>query len=102
MAPESSDRIIRAFIHGRVQNVGFRAWVNAHATAMQLRGFVRNRRDGAVEAVFAGDPDRVAQMAESLLRGPPSARVTGVDITTETERALDDTFGARFVVLPTR
>ena len=97
-----AERIIRAFVRGRVQKVGYRAWVNAHATALQLRGFVRNRSDGSVEAVFAGEPDRVAQMAESLLRGPPSASVSGVDITTETERALDETFGARFVVLPTR
>ena len=97
-----AERIIRAFVRGRVQKVGYRAWVNAHATALELRGFVRNRHDGSVEAVFAGDPDRVAQMAESLLRGPPAASVTGVDITTETERALDETFGARFIVLPTR
>jgi acylphosphatase len=101
MTPDA-ERIIRAFVRGRVQKVGYRAWVNAHATALQLRGFVRNRNDGSVEAVFAGDPDRVAQMAESLLRGPPSASVAGVDITTETERALDESFGARFVVLPTR
>jgi hypothetical protein len=52
--------------------------------------------------VFAGDPDRVAQMAESLLRGPPNAAVSGVQITDESESALEETFGAHFVVLPTR
>ncbi len=97
-----ADRTIRAFVHGRVQKVGYRAWVNAHAQALGLRGFVRNRLDGSVEAVFAGDPDRVAQMAESLLRGPPKAQVSGVRITDENESALEETFGAHFVVLPTR
>lgn len=95
-------RIIRAFVHGRVQKVGYRGWVNAHAIALGLRGFVRNRSDGSVEAVFSGDADRVAQMAESLLRGPPKADVSSVQITEETEAALAETFGAHFVVLPTR
>ena len=96
------DRTIRAFVHGRVQKVGYRAWVNAHAVAFGLRGFVRNRSDGSVEAVFSVDPDRVAQIAESLLRGPPKAAVSGVQITEESQAALAETFGAHFVVLPTR
>jgi len=96
------ERTIRAFVRGRVQKVGYRAWVNAHAVALGLNGFVRNRSDGSVEAVFSGDADRVAQIAESLLRGPPKADVTGVQITEETEEALSETFGAHFVVLPTR
>jgi hypothetical protein len=52
--------------------------------------------------VFSGDADRVAQIAESLLRGPPKADVSGVQITEETAEALAETFGAHFVVLPTR
>ncbi|MBX9759678.1 MAG: acylphosphatase [Beijerinckiaceae bacterium] len=99
---DGPDRTIRAFVHGRVQKVGYRAWVNAHAQALGLRGFVRNRQDGSVEAVFAGEPDAIARMAESLLRGPPKADVSGVQITEENESALEDTFGAHFVVLPTR
>jgi acylphosphatase len=95
-------RMIRAFVRGRVQRVGYRAWVNAHANALGLTGFVRNRADGSVEAVFAGEPDRVAQMAESLLRGPPKARVEGVEIAQVDASALEETFGASFVVLPTR
>ena len=102
MSAEGKDRTIRAFVHGRVQKVGYRAWVNTQAVALGLRGFVRNRSDGTVEGVFSGDPDRVAQIAESLLRGPPKADVSGVQITEETEQALAETFGAHFVVLPTR
>ncbi|MFN3892870.1 MAG: acylphosphatase [Beijerinckiaceae bacterium] len=102
MSGDEAERTVRAFVRGRVQKVGYRAWVNAHAVALGLRGFVRNRSDGSVEAVFCGDPDRVAQIAESLLRGPPKAAVTGVEITEETQDALAETFGAHFVVLPTR
>ncbi len=102
MKSAEDERTIRAFVHGRVQQVGYRAWVNAHAVALGLRGFVRNRSDGSVEAVFSGDPDRVAQIAESLLRGPPKASVSGVQITDETQAALAETFGAHFIVLPTR
>jgi acylphosphatase len=102
MSKDNAERTIRAFVRGRVQKVGYRNWVNAHAVALGLRGFVRNRNDGSVEAVFSGDPDRVAQIAESLLRGPPKANVSGVEITEETPEALAETFGAHFVVLPTR
>ena len=102
MTQDVAERTIRAFVQGRVQKVGYRAWVNAHAVALGLRGFVRNRTDGSVEAVFSGDPDRVAQIAESLLRGPPKAEVSHVRISEETEEALAETFGAHFVVLPTR
>jgi acylphosphatase len=102
MNANENERIIRAFVRGRVQRVGYRAWVNAQAIALGLHGFVRNRSDGSVEAVFSGDADRVAQIAESLLRGPPKADVSGVQITEETAEALAETFGAHFVVLPTR
>lgn len=100
-APPASEHVIRAVVRGRVQGVGYRAWTQRQALAMGLRGWVRNRTDGSVEAVFAGDPDTVAAMAESLLRGPPSSQVSGVDITQADETALDPTFGARFVALPT-
>lgn len=83
------DRVIRVSVRGRVQKVGYRVWVNANAIALGLRGFVRNRVDGSVEAVFAGDPDRVAQMAEMLLRGPPKANVSGIEINEADARALD-------------
>jgi acylphosphatase len=102
MSKDNAERTIRAFVRGRVQKVGYRNWVNAHAVALGLRGFVRNRTDGSVEAVFSGDADRVAQIAESLLRGPPKAHVSHVQISEETEAALSETFGAHFVVLPTR
>jgi acylphosphatase len=70
--------ILVVTIRGRVQGVGFRAWVEYQATASQLEGWVRNRRDGSVEALFSGPPKAVAEMVALCRRGPPSARVEAV------------------------
>jgi acylphosphatase len=66
-------------MRGRVQGVGYRAWVERQAVVRGLEGWVRNRRDGSVEAVFAGPEDVVSNVIASCRRGPPSARVDGVD-----------------------
>jgi acylphosphatase len=70
--------IIQVTVRGRVQGVGYRAWVEYQATASGLDGWVRNRRDGSVEAVFAGAPKAVAEMVALCRHGPPSARVETV------------------------
>jgi acylphosphatase len=62
-------------VHGRVQGVGFRAFVEGEALARGLEGWVRNRRDGSVEAVFMGEAATVAAMVEACRRGPFGARV---------------------------
>lgn len=67
-------------IFGRVQGVGFRAWTVRQALELGLDGWVRNRRDGSVEAVFAGPGEEVARMLERLRCGPPAARVERVTI----------------------
>ena len=67
--------ILRVPIIGRVQGVGYRAWVEYEAMLRGLEGWVRNRRDGSVEAVFAGPEDVVTDMVISCQRGPTSARV---------------------------
>ena len=66
-------------IRGRVQGVGYRAWVNDEAGRRNLDGWVRNRRDGSVEAVFSGSEDVVAAMIEACRRGPALARVDAID-----------------------
>jgi acylphosphatase len=66
-------------IHGRVQGVGYRAWTEVTALERGLEGWVRNRRDGAVEAVFNGPDEEVAAMIAECRRGPPGARVDAVD-----------------------
>ena len=70
-----SDAILHVMIRGRVQGVGYRAWVEDQATACGLEGWVRNRRDGSVEAVFAGPEAVVADMIALCRHGPPSSRV---------------------------
>ncbi len=65
-------------IRGRVQGVGYRAWVDHTARQRKLEGWVRNRRDGSVEAVFAGPAGDVAQMISDCRRGPTLARVDDI------------------------
>lgn len=69
----------RVVIHGLVQGVGFRWWTAAQARDLGLSGWVLNRRDGAVEAVFQGPPDAVARMLSACREGPPSARVERIE-----------------------
>ena len=68
-------RTLHILIEGRVQGVGFRAWVAQEAIARGLTGWVRNRRTGAVEALFSGETSVVALMLDACRRGPPAARV---------------------------
>ena len=72
--------IRRVVVRGRVQGVGYRAWTEDTAILNGLDGWVRNRRDGAVEAVFAGSAEAVEGMIEACRRGPDSARVEAVDV----------------------
>ena len=65
-------------IEGRVQGVGYRAWTEYEAMSRGLRGWVRNRRDGAVEAVFTGEDAVVEEMVAACAQGPGAARVTRV------------------------
>jgi acylphosphatase len=74
-----AERIRHVVIRGRVQGVGYRAWTEYTALDHGLEGWVRNRRDGSVEAVFAGSADAVADMIEACDRGPPGARVEAID-----------------------
>ena len=69
----------RLVVSGLVQGVWYRAWTVETATRLGLRGWVRNRTDGSVEALVIGSRSAVDQMAERCLEGPPKARVTGVE-----------------------
>ncbi len=67
-------------IRGRVQGVGYRAWAVANARDLGLRGYVRNRSDGSVEVVIAGNEDAVDSMIARCRSGPPAAQVRDVEI----------------------
>ncbi len=71
--------IRRVVIRGRVQGVGYRAWTEVTALGHGLQGWVRNRRDGSVEAVFEGSMTAVTAMIEHCRQGPSGARVDAVD-----------------------
>jgi acylphosphatase len=66
-------------IHGRVQGVGYRAWTEVRALEHGLEGWVRNRRDGTVEALFIGPEQTVAAMLAACRNGPPGSRVDSID-----------------------
>lgn len=73
-------KAIRARIHGRVQGVWYRGWTVDTASAFGLNGWVRNRSDGTVEAVFAGPSASVDRMLESCRQGPPAASVHDIAV----------------------
>ena len=88
-------------VRGRVQGVGYRAFVEHEALRRGLEGWVRNRRDGSVEAVFAGSIEIVEAMIEACRRGPFSARVDTLDQREGTDdelrmRAPGDLFSVLF------
>jgi acylphosphatase len=70
----------RLLITGRVQGVGFRAFVKQKADKLALDGFVRNRKDGSVEAVVIGNPKKVETLIALCHEGPPTSRVTDVKV----------------------
>jgi acylphosphatase len=76
-------RTVRVRIHGRVQGVGYRYWTERTAAELGLAGWVRNRRDGSVEAVFSGPADAVAEMLDRCREGPAAAAVAGIAILEE-------------------
>ncbi len=95
-------RIVRHIIvSGRVQGVGFRAFVEHHARQRALDGWVRNRRDGTVEAVFAGPQKSVDGMIAACGHGPVSAKVDNVDAREATDKELALSRGDGFSFLPT-
>ena len=69
---------VRVIVFGRVQGVWYRGWTVDEATARGLDGWVRNRRDGTVEAVFQGPPEAVDAMIALCWDGPPAAHIDAV------------------------
>jgi len=99
----SPARIIRhVLVRGYVQGVGYRAFVEHHARQRGLEGFVRNRSDGSVEALFAGTPSSVEGMIDACRVGPLSSRVDALDQRDGTEAELSlRRPGDTFSCLPT-
>jgi acylphosphatase len=89
-------------VRGRVQGVGYRAFVEREALRRGIEGWVRNRRDGSVEAVFSGGREKVDAVVEACRRGPYSARIEQIDQRDGTEDELKlRAPGDVFSMLPT-
>ena len=78
----------RVVVHGRVQGVFFRDTTRRQAKSLGVSGWVRNRPDGTVEAVFEGEDEAVSRMVEWARRGPRGADVERVDDTDEPPEGL--------------
>lgn len=87
----------RVIVDGHVQGVGYRAFARRMALRFGIKGWVRNRRDGAVEALVAGAPRDVELMIVELRRGPYGATVLDMRI----DDAADEEAGVEFRVLGT-
>jgi len=96
-------KAIHVIVRGRVQGVGFRAFVEHHALSRGIEGWVRNRRDGTVEAVFAGDTATVQAMVAACKTGPHGSHVEDIE---QRDAVEDDLLALRrqaeiFSCLPT-
>jgi acylphosphatase len=97
-----SNVIRHVVVRGRVQGVGFRAWTEHMALRHGVAGWVRNRRDGSVEAVFSGAADAVAAMVAACRQGPGGGAVNGVTEQAGGPELLAQRYsGELFSVLPT-
>ena len=73
-------KTVRIVVRGQVQGVGYRMWLQREALTIGLDGWVRNRRDGSVEAVVAGEVHRIDLVLDAIRTGPPGARVDDVKL----------------------
>ena len=79
MAPDLDPIAVRVVIHGRVQGVWYRGWAIGEARERGISGWVRNRRDGTVEALLVGRAAAVREIIEACRAGPTMARVERID-----------------------
>jgi acylphosphatase len=84
----SNKTCAHVFISGKVQGVGYRASTWDTATLLKLNGWVRNLRDGRVEAMFEGPTETVEEMVRWCHQGPPTAVVDDVEVHYETPQGL--------------
>lgn len=82
------EKSVRVVFRGRVQGVWYRAWTVEAATKRGVTGWVRNRRDGSVEALFMGTAAQVDALIEACREGPKLARVEAIEITGDAGEAV--------------
>jgi len=87
---------VRVFIYGDVQGVFFRAHIKEKALMLDLTGYVKNRDDGSVEAVFEGEDSDIEEMIEFCREGPRGANVEDIEIIEEEYKGEFDDFEIRY------
>jgi acylphosphatase len=97
----SGTSIVHLVIRGRVQGVGFRAWTQHQGELRGLTGWVRNRRDGSVEAVVAGPAAEVDRMVAVCREGPGGSVVNHVEEVPADRTLLAQAPAGAFSILPT-
>lgn len=101
MPQQARTKAVHLSISGRVQGVLYRAWTVDEAARRGLDGWVRNRLDGTVEAVFSGPAALVDEMVAACREGPPAAKVTAIEETPAVKAGLDEPLRPGFRALPT-
>jgi acylphosphatase len=101
MTPDPDPLAVRIVVHGRVQGVWYRGWTIDEARARRISGWVRNRRDGTVEALLVGPAEAVRAMIEVCRSGPSAARVRGIEEHPASEDELAAASAASFEQRPT-
>ena len=93
-APRRHEPITRLLaIHGKVQGVWYRASAQAEATRLGLRGWVRNRHEGWVEALVIGTQSAIDEFIDWAHQGPPKAEVARIEISAADEAVIEDIEG---------
>jgi acylphosphatase len=86
---------MRVRVEGKVQGIGFRAYAVRQALALNLKGWVRNRADGAMESFITGEVKDVERFVQACMKGPEGAKVTNIDLIADTDPGSEG-----FVELP--
>jgi len=76
----SEEKIVHIFLSGRVQGVGFRAFIRENAHRFGIKGWAKNLNDGRVEAVFSGPEEKVDKLVELVKKGPRFGKVKNIEI----------------------
>lgn len=84
-------------ISGRVQGVFYRAFTEDTALSLRLTGWVRNLRNGNVEAVFEGEKDKIEKAISICYKGPPGSKVTNIDVKWEDFQGEFSSFSIRYL-----
>ncbi len=87
-----ADKTLQVLVKGRVQGVFFRAFVKQNAQALGVKGFVRNRPDGSVEAVCFGNKNVLSKLLKKIKQGPMLARVEKVEAKEIAKPELNESF----------